>query len=228
MTDRRGIVPIPKGDDLPTRTLIRDRVYAQIKQAILDGTLQPGERLDDAELVRWLNASRTPVRQALYVLTVEGLVETSPQSYTRVVAPQREDAVEYLRAIGVLVAGVMDLSLASAADDDIDVLVARIERICDTVRLADHQGTLAASDEFYSALMKLCTNRPMRRLIEQSGSSLTYYVTAVYQTLTFEWDDILTRYERIAEALRLRQFDEAAAVTRTLFGVSGKGSGMLS
>ncbi|MGN8026372.1 GntR family transcriptional regulator [Microbacterium sp. 22242] len=216
-------MPIPKGDDLPSRTLIRDRVYAQIKDAILDGTLRPGERLDDAELLEWLGVSRTPVRQALYVLTVEGLVETSPQSYTRVVMPKREDAMEYLRAIGVLVAGVMDLSLPAADPADIDRLIERIRHICDAVRREDLEATLAASDAYHSELLKLCRNVPMRRLVEQSGMSLAYYVVAVYRSLAVDWESVLAGYEKIIAALEHRRIEEAAAVTRSLFGVSGVG-----
>ena len=214
-------MPIPKGDDLPSRTLIRDRVYAQIKQAILDGTIQPGERLDDGELLEWLGVSRTPIRQALYVLTVEGLVETAPQSYTRVVTPQREEAMDYLRAIGTLVAGVMDLSLPSAEAADVDRLAALVDAICERVRRHDLEGTLAASDAYHAALLDLCPNRPMRRLVEQSGMSLAYYVLAVYRALVIDWDSVLTRYQGIAEALRQRRYDEASALTKTLYGVSG-------
>lgn len=214
-------MPIPQGDDLPSRTLIRDRVYAQIKQAILDGTIQPGERLEDGELLEWLGVSRTPIRQALYVLTVEGLVETAPQSYTRVVTPQHEEAMDYLRAIGTLVAGVMDLSLPSAEAADVDRLAALVDAICECVRRHDLEGTLAASDAYHAALLDLCPNRPMRRLVEQSGMSLAYYVLAVYRALVIDWDSVLTRYQGIAEALRQRRYEEASALTKTLYGVSG-------
>src|SRR3954452_18488595 len=94
-------IPEPAGNPAAPRQLIRDRAYTAIKTAILDGSLLPGERLDDAELQRWLAVSRTPIRQALYALTLEGLVETAPQSHTRVVSPRAEKARENLQTIGV-------------------------------------------------------------------------------------------------------------------------------
>lgn len=214
-------MPIPEGDGLRSRTLIRDRVYAQIKQAILDGTIKPGERLDDTELLAWLGVSRTPIRQALYVLTAEGLVETAPQAYTRVVMPRREDAMEYLRAIGVLIAGIMDLSLPAATENDFNQLALRVRKICAAVRNHDLEGTLTASDEYHVALIDLCSNQPMRRLIEQSGVSLSYYVLAVYRSLDIDWDSVLGAYEKIAHALEQHDQEEAAAATKALFGVSG-------
>jgi DNA-binding GntR family transcriptional regulator len=53
-------------------------------EAIVNGTLAPGEQLHDGELCSWLGLSRTPVRDALARLEEEGLVETAPQRFTRV------------------------------------------------------------------------------------------------------------------------------------------------
>ena len=47
------------------RTLLSDRAYAVLRSAIIDGTLAPGERLRDAELVERLGLSRTPIREAI-------------------------------------------------------------------------------------------------------------------------------------------------------------------
>jgi len=49
-----------------------------IRQAIIDGRLEPGRRLKEEELARELGISRTPVREALLMLQAEGLVDASP------------------------------------------------------------------------------------------------------------------------------------------------------
>ena len=49
-----------------------------IRQAILDGRLEPGSRLKEEELARELGISRTPVREALLMLQAEGLIVTAP------------------------------------------------------------------------------------------------------------------------------------------------------
>src|SRR5439155_13577573 len=49
-----------------------------IRQAIIDGRLDPGQRLKEEELARELGISRTPVREALLVLQAEGLVVAEP------------------------------------------------------------------------------------------------------------------------------------------------------
>ncbi len=57
-------IPVATPDSSPRR-LLRDVVLKQLQGAILDGTLEPGERLTDDELVAWLGVSRTPIREAL-------------------------------------------------------------------------------------------------------------------------------------------------------------------
>jgi hypothetical protein len=52
------------------------RVYAALKARIMAGDFPPGERLDPAALAGVLNASATPVRDALYRLTGERLIES--------------------------------------------------------------------------------------------------------------------------------------------------------
>ena len=71
----------------PRGAVLGDEVYALLGEAILDGRLAPGERLRDQELAERSGVSRTPVREALQRLERTGLVEVSPNRYTRVSAP---------------------------------------------------------------------------------------------------------------------------------------------
>ena len=61
-----------------------DRVYARLRQGILDGTYVPGARLGEADLAVALGVSRTPVREALRRLGSEGLLSTLPNKGARV------------------------------------------------------------------------------------------------------------------------------------------------
>ena len=68
-------MPVPKPSDTTTpRRLLREVVFDQMRDAIVDGTLHPGERLNDDELVAWLGVSRTPIREAVARLHAAGLV----------------------------------------------------------------------------------------------------------------------------------------------------------
>lgn len=57
-------------------TNLREKVVEQVRQAIIEGWLKPGDHMVEAHLTRQLGVSRTPLREALILLEREGLVET--------------------------------------------------------------------------------------------------------------------------------------------------------
>jgi DNA-binding GntR family transcriptional regulator len=83
--------------DTPTTPLTQnasDAAVQLIRSAIVDGRLQPGERLREEELARELGISRTPVREALRTLQEEGLVESAPHRGATVRTYEIEDLDE--------------------------------------------------------------------------------------------------------------------------------------
>ncbi|MDA4891387.1 MULTISPECIES: GntR family transcriptional regulator [unclassified Microbacterium] len=87
------------------RPLLRESVLERIRDAILDGTLPPGERLRDDDLEEWLEVSRTPIRGALHELGRIGLVEMKPNRYTRVTVPTEQDRSHAGQTLAVLLGG---------------------------------------------------------------------------------------------------------------------------
>ncbi|MCR3727777.1 DNA-binding GntR family transcriptional regulator [Streptomyces umbrinus] len=91
------------------RTLLRERAYEAIKDAIVAGEIEPGAVVRDGELAERLGLSRAPVREAFSRLVDEGLLESKPQSYTRVtavVAGEVRDAAAVVGAMHELVVRV--------------------------------------------------------------------------------------------------------------------------
>ena len=106
-------MPIPQTEETTgPRRLLRDVVFDKMLAAIVDGTIEPGERLNDDQLVKWLGVSRTPVREAIAQLHSYGLVEIEANRYTRVA--ERDESV-YAEAAQLL-EGLHDLGAKLAAD----------------------------------------------------------------------------------------------------------------
>ncbi|MCT9821572.1 GntR family transcriptional regulator [Microbacterium sp. W1N] len=90
-------MPTPT-ERLAPRPLLRDDVYARLRDAIVDGTFAPDEQLRDGDLAAWLGVSRTPVREALLELSRAGLVRAVPGRST-VVAPIETAAIRDAQAV---------------------------------------------------------------------------------------------------------------------------------
>ncbi len=86
-------------DDLPqisatSRRRLVDEVSRVIEQAILAGTVLPGERLIEASIAERLGVSRTTVREALLMLERQGLIVSKPRRGTFVTRLSREEALD--------------------------------------------------------------------------------------------------------------------------------------
>lgn len=75
---------------------INSAVADTLRQAILSGRFQPGERLTEVGLAKAFDVSRNPVREALRVLEVEGIVEINPRRGARVALLSNEEIQEII------------------------------------------------------------------------------------------------------------------------------------
>ncbi|MEU2912321.1 GntR family transcriptional regulator [Streptomyces massasporeus] len=147
-----AIRPVP-------RTLLRDRAYEAIRDAIVAGEIEPGAVVRDTELAERLGLSRAPVRDAFSRLVDEGLLESKPQSYTRVtplVASDVRDAAAVVGALHELVTRVAVPRLGAA---DLTVMRAANERFAAAVSAGDVDAALRADDELHDVLVRVSGNR---------------------------------------------------------------------
>lgn len=98
-----------------------------IREAIVDGRLEPGQRLKEEELARELRISRTPIREALRVLRTEGLIESAPNR-SAVVRSYDADKLEEMYELRALVEGY---AARRAADRISSEDLVRLHESCD-------------------------------------------------------------------------------------------------
>ncbi|MEV6511444.1 GntR family transcriptional regulator [Streptomyces sp. NBC_01261] len=141
------------------RTLLRDRAYEAIRDAIVAGDIEPGAVVRDADLAERLGLSRAPVREAFSRLVEEGLLESKPQSYTRVtpvVAAEVRDAAAVVGAMHELVTRV---AVPLLRDTDVDVMRAANDRFAAAVAAGDVDAALRADDELHDVPVRVSGNR---------------------------------------------------------------------
>ncbi len=139
------VARILRDDHPPLNRSAGEAAADLIRRAILDGTLQPGQRLTEEGLAQDLQISRTPVREALRVLKAEGLVTSAPYhgSTVREYAMDDLDDMYQLRA---LLEGHGARRAAQRIDDEgVDMLQESCDRL---VALGD------ATDENVAQIVK--------------------------------------------------------------------------
>src|SRR4030043_811948 len=84
---------------------IRRKIYDFLREQLLSGEIQPHQHLIEAKVARDIGTSRTPVREALHSLELEGLIESIPR-VGYVVKPISEQEVEEICEIRMAIEGV--------------------------------------------------------------------------------------------------------------------------
>ncbi|WP_028061903.1 GntR family transcriptional regulator [Solirubrobacter soli] len=160
-------MPVPADKAALERDLLRDRAYTTIRDAIVDGTLQPGERLRDQELTQWLGLSRTPVREALSRLEQDGLVETEPQRFTRVAPLDRRAARDAFPIVAAIHALAAELGVPRLTAADLDAMRAANDDFAQALKADDVDAALAADDAFHAVLLTASANSELTKTLDR-------------------------------------------------------------
>ena len=149
------------------RVLLRDQALTVIRSAIVSGELAPGAVVKDTELADRLGLSVAPVRTALARLADEGLVESKPQSHTRVtplVPRQVRDAAVVVRAMHEL---AVREAVPAVTADDVATMRAANRRFAAAVGAGDVDAALAADDELHGVLLARCGNGAVAATVDR-------------------------------------------------------------
>jgi DNA-binding GntR family transcriptional regulator len=122
-------------------TTVRAQAASELRDRILTGRLQPGDRLDLDQLTAEFGISRTPVREALLQLSYEGLVDITPRSGMTVVGITPEDAVDSFAILAALAGKAAEMATARMTPAELSRLrelagaIERSERVVEANRL---------------------------------------------------------------------------------------------
>lgn len=202
-------MPIPS-DTLAPRPLLRDEVLARLRDAIVDGTLAPGEQLRDAEVATWLGVSRTPVREALLELGRAGLVHSLPGRSTTV-SPLDERSVREAQSV---VAAMHRLAVLEAVPRmtplDLERMRAANARFSAAQAAGDADAALAADAEFHAVALDVAANSEARTVIAQYEPLL--HRAERLRFASAEGVDSVARHDRLIALCATGDAEAAASV----------------
>jgi DNA-binding GntR family transcriptional regulator len=165
-------MPVPDKRAAIERRLLRDTAYVALCDAIVDGTLAPGETLHDDELCAWLGLSRTPIRGALVRLEDEGLVECAPQRFTRVMPLDAQCARDLFPVLAVLHGLATELGVPRMTQSDLQSLNAANDDYVRALRAVDGAAAYDADERFHAVFLRAAGNDHVLRMVERLAPQL--------------------------------------------------------
>jgi DNA-binding GntR family transcriptional regulator len=187
---------------------LAEQAFNLIKKDIISGKLAPEEELPEKKLAQELGISRTPVREALRRLAVEGLVVLSDQKIGRVASFTVEDALHFIEIRTLL--EVYNLETSSLLKNELygemrENLDAQLKAITEE----RYEEFIDLDREFHLLLARHNPNPRLRTLIHTFNTGVNRAFLVLSNTLQFSAMEAYGEHRRIVDALEAGKIDDA-------------------
>lgn len=180
---------------------LRDVVFENLRTAILEGNLKAGQRLMEVQLAEQLGVSRTPIREAIRKLELEGLVVMLPRKGAYVANMSFKDLIDVLEIRASLEGLAASLATERLREEDIAELERVAKEFETSVREANIDNVLKKDIEFHEKIFLMANNKKLYQLI----TSLWEQVHRFRVTYVSNYDaslSLVDEHNRILEAIK--------------------------
>jgi DNA-binding GntR family transcriptional regulator len=148
------------------RKLLRDLVYESLRKAILGGRVKAGEYLTESELASQIGISRTPVREALRKLELDGFVTRFLKRGFGVIETSGNESAEILNIRIALEGYAAYLAINDITPEKMHVLERKMAESNDAWMKGNKRRALQLRSQFYERLYEFCENKRLIKLIK--------------------------------------------------------------
>ena len=190
---------------------LRDVVFNTLRQAILRGELKPGERLMEIQLANKLGVSRTPIREAIRKLELEGLVLMIPRKGAEVAditEKSLKDVLEVRRALEEL---SVKLTCDRITKEEIKELEQAAENFRKTMKSKDITEIAEADVRFHDVIYTATKNQKLIQLLNNLHEQM-YRYRIEYLKDEEVYPKLLKEHKEIIERINRGEKEEAARI----------------
>lgn len=182
---------------------LRDVVFNTLRQSILTGELKPGERLMEIHLADKLGVSRTPIREAIRKLELEGLVTMIPRrgaEVAQITEKNLKDVLEVRRALDAL---TVELACERITDEELTQLEEAKESFAKMTKTKDANKIAQADVVFHDIILLASRNDRLMQMVSNL-SQQTYRYRLEYVKDDAHYEQLIEEHNAIFEAISSR------------------------
>ena len=187
---------------------LRDVVFNTLRQAILRGELKPGERLMEIQLANKLGVSRTPIREAIRKLELEGLVLMIPRRGAEVAEITEKSLRDVLEVRGALEELAVKLACQKITDEQIQELRMAEKEFEMALSSGDVTVYAEADVKFHDVIYRATDNQRLIQLLFNLREQM-YRFRVEYLKREEAHGNLLIEHRRIIETIANRDMDAA-------------------
>ena len=187
---------------------LRDVVFNTLREAILRGDLQPGERLMELQLAAKLGVSRTPIREAIRMLEQEGLAVTVPRKGAEVAKMTLKGMEDVLEIRGALDEFAVQLACERITEEQLLELKKRKQDLEVSLKSGDVKQIAEADVHFHDVIYEATENPKLVILLNNLREQI-YRYRIEYIKKAENHPILIKEHEAIFDALMKRNQEEA-------------------
>ncbi len=190
---------------------LRDVVFNTLRQAILRGELKPGERLMEIQLANKLGVSRTPIREAIRKLELEGLVLMIPRKGAEVADITEKSLMDVLEVRKDLEELSVRLTCDRITKEEIGELKAAAENFKETLNSTDITEIAEADVRFHDVIYAATKNQKLIQLLNNLHEQM-YRYRIEYLKNEEVYPKLLSEHEEIISRISMGKQEEAVRI----------------
>ena len=193
---------------------LRDVVFNTLRQAILRGEFKPGERLMEIQLANKLGVSRTPIREAIRKLELEGLVVMIPRKGAEVADITEKSLRDVLEVRKALEELAVQLACEKITQEELEELEKAGENFKKVLKRSKDITEVAEADvRFHDVIYMATDNQKLIHLLNKLREQM-YRYRLEYIKDADKRQILMVEHEHILKALTLRHIQEAKMAVR--------------
>lgn len=206
-------MPLPKEESLFERLSAKQRVYETLKDWIIEGQFQPGEKVYDVEIADYFKVSRTPVREALQMLEAQKLIKSFPGKATLVTELETENIEKWYQPMVVLQQLAVTLAIDKITPEGIQHLYRLAERFTECVNeQSKPMPILKADREFHSFILEIAGNEYIRDFCDVLWTHIQRLEYGFFRDTPLE--ESIEEHQKIIQALEMKDGYSASLLVK--------------
>ncbi|MCY8602122.1 GntR family transcriptional regulator [Bacillus spizizenii] len=202
-------MPIPSNTPKPIRQTAKTIALEQIQKWIVEGILAPGEKINDDELAKALGVSRTPVREALQLLAVQGFVEMSPGKETRISQIEKNDVFKVYPPMAALQSTAAELAIENIESSHLEEMAAINQQMKAAIDRNEIYEVLGLDKTFHDVMIDAADNEYIRNFT----SVLHMHILRLEYLFFKSPQNSIEEHEQIIQACKEKDRKKAAELT---------------
>ena len=207
--ERQPLIPIRLDNYKPLREL----VFESLREAIISGKLGPGERLMEIQMAEEMGVSRTPVREAIRKLELEGLVVMIPRKGAYVAGLSLKDIADVFEIRGALEGLAAELAAERITEEELEELERHLIKYSEETETGNLSKVVETDTDFHSLIYKASRNNRLSQIINNLREQIQRFRTT---SLSYpgRMKIALEEHRKIVEAISMRDGELARKIAQ--------------